>query len=539
MGMTANLFGVGADVRAALNQVLSVTRITMTPEQHGAVADFTGNPLTATDNAAAIARAIAAAGAASARLVFGGRYFCSGLPDLQNLDIDWDAAGDAGLVFPSGAHGVVINQDDYNHITRIRNLMILTLGKESGDGLSISYSAADSLTDRHLPRCWLEDVVVRGHDFLSHGWAKGIRLKDVHAPKVIRPQVTGRRDTTLTGMPSFGNMKSGIEFTSTTGLVSIPSDILIDGADIANAQAAISISGDVEGPTVRGSKMVGVWRGIDDQQATKRPGGQYVDNHVNFFDFGIYSYQRPQVQVDGNLFYKIEHSTAASTSVKLDYCDLAMVGTNVHINSASDWGIAGNFIGVEISNSVANNVGAQTMARGTTGVRITGGSQGTRISTPIMSSAVYANGPTPIAVEDQTANLNFVAGRVAEGTNAAAVTVASSLTTIKTISLPAVCKGERYLVTVAVEIAKGATAGDVAAVMYKTAGTATLVFGMSGTQVKDSFPTLPAGKSVVLDASSEITITASGSLDLTLSALSAGSDATVAAASAQITVRRL
>ncbi len=510
-----------------------------TPEQFGCVADFTGTPGTSTDNAAKMAIAIQTAAAEGAMLIFRGRYYCSSLPPFTNLDIDWHAAGDSALVFPSGSNGPSISQDDYNHITRIDSLMLFTLGQESGVGLSVTYAPSDSYNNRHLPRCWIRSPVVRGHDILSHGWTKGIVLKDIHNARILSPDVTGRRNTSVTGKASFGNMAIGIEYTSTTGLSSIPSDVLIDAANVANAQDAINFNGDIEGPTVRGSKLVGVWRGINDQQESLRPGGQYIDNHINFFDYGVNAYQRPQPQIEGNLFYKIEHSTAGSTSIKLDFCDLAQVGKNIHINSATDWNVAGDFIGVEVSNSVDTMVAVQTMTRATHGVRLTNGTNRARAASALMSGALYTNGPAPIAAENLTANPNAIDGRVAEGTNATGVTVASTLTTIKTVSAPVVYKGEHYLVTGSFEANKGGTAGNVVSVMAKTAGTSTVVFGTNATQAKATISNLAAGTSGTVNFSSEITVTGTGTLDISLQALSAGSDSTIAANNAQVTLRRL
>jgi len=524
------------DLDDLINNRLGAIR---TPEQFGCVADFAGDPLTATDNAVKMATAITTAAAEGALLLLGGRYFCSSLPTFTSLDIDWRAAGDAALVFPSGVSGVVINQDDYQHITRIQDLMFFTLGQESGTGLYVSYTAADSFNNRHLPRCWLVDVVARGFNTSAHGWIKGIVVKDVHAAKIIRPQVTGRRDTASTNRAAFGKMTAGIEYTSATGLTSIPSDVLIDAPDVANAQDAIYFNGDIEGPTVRGGKLVGVWRGINDQQATLRPGGQYIDNHINFFDFGINAYQRPQAQIGGNLFYKMAGATAAATSVKLDYCDLSTVGENTHINSGTDWNVSGDFIGVEVSNSVDANVEQQVMTRANIGVRLTNGTQRARVKPAHMSGAGYTNAPSITAAEDLTVNPNAISGRVAEGTNAAGVTLLSTLTTIKTISAPIVYKGERYLVTGTFEATKGGTAGNVVSVMTKTAGTSTVVFGSNGTQAKASIPALPASTAGTVNFSSEITVTGTGTLDISLQALSAGSDSTIAANNAQITLRRL
>jgi hypothetical protein len=534
---TGEIIPNGSTLEQALQSLERVSRGRVTPEMFGAVADFTGNPNTATNNSAAINQTISLGAALGADVYLSGRYYCATPLTYTNIDVSLVGCGDSALVFGSG-NGITISQSDYNQLTVIEGLSIQTISAETGDALKVSYSTTDSLSNRNLPRCYINDITIRGWDMFNDGWTRGLVVKDVHVSQIGVVFVTGRRDPNSDLRPAFGFMLEGVSVDSTTGMVSIPSDTKLDGINVYNAQTGISVTGDVEGTQITRNVLVGVWTGIKINNASVRPGAQIFGNHINAFDYTIWIRNTPQSQIFNNLLYKINSARGATTAIYLDYCNVSWIGPNIIENSASDWSINGDLTGIELSNSVDCVIDRQIITRSTLGVLLSNGTQRTTVEAPILSGA-YNNAPTARSIIDNTVGPNYTNGLLISTANATGVVVTNSLTTVVTINDLELRLGERYIVSVAVEFAKGNTAGGITAVLNKSSGTAALTWGHNATQIKSSIPSVPASGGHAMNFSGEFFCTTSGNAALTLFALSEGSNADVIANATQITIRKL
>lgn len=527
-----NVLAVMDDIEALLTQVRSI----VTPEMFGGIADFDGT--SGTDNLAALTAAISAASAIKARLVLSGPYYCSAPIDLTNKHIDWQGTADAGFVF-GATDGVSISQSSYLYATYIENVDFYTTAQEPGVGLDVRYSASDSINNRNLPRCFINNVVVRGWDIYNDGWTKGGYSKNVHASVLNNIWVVGRRNlSAATHRASFGNMECGWHYDSDVGFTAVPSDSILSTVHVYNAQDGILVSGEVEGLSITGCKLVGVWTGIASDMATTRPGLQVYANHINYFDCGIDLIRQPESQIFGNLLYKFELSDGLSIGIRLTSCNRTVIGQNTHTNSATDAAVSGNFDCVRVIDSTACSVEEQSASGATCIVRLQGTTQQTRVRRQVFTTATYANSPTNATVIDETGNFNPIADRWA-AVKSGALTVTAAGVNILSVSMPInVRRGQRFRVDAILAFTKGGTAGNINYSISKSAGSAGVSFFLDAT----SFGTTSrpdAGTQANMMCSAEMTVLSDGNLQLTMAGISAGSDAAIAAGGAQIVVTEM
>lgn len=509
----------------------------ITPEMFGCVADFDGT--VGTDNTAKMILAINAASAAKATLVLTGQYFCASSIVLVNKHIDWNGSVGSGLVF-NASDGVVISQNDYTYATQIENLSFYTIGKEAGIGLSVSYTASDSINNRNLPRCFLNKLTIRGWDFLNQGWSKGVYTKNVHAACIGTLWVVGRRDLgAASNRASFGNMVCGFEYDSDLDHTAIPSDAILKTVHVYNAQQAILLTGEVEGMSITGCKLVGVWSGIVSNMATARPGLQVYGNHVNFFDYGVDLYRQPQSQVFNNLFYKFELSDGLSVSVRVRSCDFTYIGQNTHINSCTDAAVSGEFNGVVITDSVDCLVDSQIAANLSRIVSLTGGTTRCRVKAQTFTgTSLYTNSTVNNAVVDTTGGVNFIGNRWASA-KGAALTLDNTGMELLSLSTPVnVRAGQRFRLDAVLAFTKDVIGGNINFSVGKSAGSASVVFYLDAASF-GATTNAEGNTQSSLVASCEMTVISDGDLQLTMSGISAGSNAAIAAGGAQITMTEL
>lgn len=120
--------------------------------------------------------------------------------------------------------------------------------------------------------------------------------------------------------------------------------------------------------------------------------------------------------------------------------------------------------------------------------------------------------------------------------NAGIITVTASTTLIAELPSMTVAVGDRIMIGVFLQIAKGATAGLTRIRTYKQSGTATIVFGNDYSEgdealYQDASPIIPDFR---FSATYIARVTVAGTLVLSFNAASGGSDGTVAAGAGQL-----
>ncbi|TGV61656.1 hypothetical protein EN784_04615 [bacterium M00.F.Ca.ET.141.01.1.1] len=512
----------------------------LNPGMFGGVSDWTGVAGTSTNNATALQKMIDIAKLTGLPMVIssGPGFYCNATLSASNMDFVLSANFGVGrVVFGAGAtDGLVISQDNFEHATHIVSPTFTTIGQETGAGLKVTYSTADSTNNRNMPRCRLVDLDVRGEVLTSHGWRDGMVLTDVHRPNVVRPSITGRRDTGFTNRNSFNKMRYGINIVGSVG--AIPSDIYIDNPRIDNAQEAISASGEVEGMLVNIPVLVGVLTGVRANYSSIRPWTQVRGGHINCFDYGVRLKNSPQSNINDLLVYKYQTSDLATVGVMLDGgCDESIIEKLRLINQASNAPANGEWDGVQVVDSSYVTINGILHDRPSRTVSISGTS--TSCETRNLRPVGAYTGATVAAYIDTSsgANLRIGGNRKVASAKSAAVTVLSTATLVATSGVLNVSKGERYLIHAMINTTKGATAGEFLTSLNLT-GSGFGVFDHDRSSILQR--TAQAASTTVSHViSAVLSVTNSGTLAVNLNGTSTGSNSDVLAGDAQISVEML
>jgi hypothetical protein len=445
------------------------------------------------------------------------------------------------LKFAEATSGIVISQADFSYPTIIKSILAMTTQQEPGDALSVTYSAADSIGNRNVPRCLIEDFTAYGDDITSSGWSRGIVLTDVHNANVVRPLITGRKNQSASGSSRFTNMAAGIEIvgTDTPSMSADPSDIIIQSPRIFHAASGIKSSGEIEGLNVDTPILVAVGTGLDVSYTTKRPWVKIKGGHINCFEFGVSLSNAPQSSIEDILFYKATGGTEDTLAVHLDSSDASSIKNLRIINNSSDAATDGEADGILLTDSSDCYISEIQHLRPSRTVRIEGTSTGNHTS-ELHARGSYTNATTKL-YDDTSSGLNTFHGggqSVIAKSNLSNVTATVTGLDPTQADFGSVSKGERFLVNCQVRFIKGATAGSTTISFRKISGTATVAFNGNGSilRVKQS---QGSGEDMVITVSGEITVTGGGTLVCGPLCQSAGSDATIATGDCQLTVSRL
>lgn len=527
---TAIAATVGAWVRSTTTHI---------PEHFGAISDWTGTAGTSTNNATALQKMLDVAKLTSLPMVIsdGPGFYCNATLSVTNLDLVMSGAyGASRIVFGTSAtDGLVISQDTFEHPTHILSLTLTTLGQETGAGLKVTYSTTDSTNNRNMPRCRLLDLDIRGEVLTSQGWQDGIVLTDVHNPDVIRPLVTGRRDTAFTDYRSFNKMRYGIRVVGSVG--AIPSEINIEMPRIYHAQEAISGSGEVEGLLIDRPALIGVLAGVKIRYTSQRPWVQVQNGHINCFEFGVDAQNAPQSNFSDLLIYKYQTATLATVGLKLDGCSYATINNIRLINQATDAVTNGEWDGVQIISSDAVTIDGIMHDRPSRTVAISG-TAGSCETRNLRTNGSFTSATVAIYLDTSSnANSRIGDGRKVFTGASGALTVTAAQTTVVTSGSLNVNKGERFRCTGMINTTKGATAGDFLTILAKS-GTATAVFGNNRSSLIERTAQAISG-TVSHSISGVIEVTASGTLTILLAGTSSGSNSDVLANDGQLTVEMI
>ncbi len=123
--------------------------------------------------------------------------------------------------------------------------------------------------------------------------------------------------------------------------------------------------------------------------------------------------------------------------------------------------------------------------------------------------------------------------------NAGAVTLLVGATAIATLASMNVVAGDRILVAGLVAVTKGATTGLIRINVTKSAGTATIVWGVNKADLVDERPNILNGSLNQFALFGICEVTGTGTLTLQLAGLSAGSNSTVAIGDGDLYALRL
>lgn len=523
-----------------------IDEVIFNPEMFGAVQDFNGT--TGTDAATALAAMIGTAKVflTPMELRSGKGYFTNSSLTVTNMTLVMrgDNFGASSIVFNNVGDGLVISQDNYLHPTSLEGFSIFTIRQEPGTALKVTYTSADSIGNRNVPRCKVIDVECRGFDIFSHGWTKGYLFTDVHRAQIIRPQICGRRNLPAGGLAQYLNMVIGIEIVGTypPTLTAAPSDILISNPRLDQMSMGIKSSGEVEGLLIETPIIVAVGSGVTADYATGRPWVKVCGGHMNIFDFGVNLKNAPQSSISDMLIYKFQDTIATTYGINLDACDDSSISDNAFYNLAANAGTNGEWNAINVVNSVGVQIGDLRHIKPSKTLMVGGTSSGIDITGKFTIRGTYT-GATVARIDDTSTGPNDFSDNnrtISNVTNAGLVNLTASTpaASAQTVTLN-VCKGEKYLVVGEIEATKGGAAGQFLTQLAGIAGGgAAFTWGAAGTTItarNDYAASAAIGQSVT----GILNITTSGTLTVQVVGTVTGSSATIAANKSQLTVIRL
>ncbi|MFK0692082.1 hypothetical protein ACFX5Q_28305 [Mesorhizobium sp. IMUNJ 23033] len=405
-----------------------------------------------------------------------GKYQIDGLLNTVTntpVSLEGHGPGMSILEFIGATSGITISQNDYTNPTFIRNLLLQTTQQEAGDALTVTYSKTDSITNRAVERCVIEDVWCWGGNVLASGWRKGIKCQDIFALSIVRPVVVGRKNNALSGVAVFKNMTAGIEIigSDTPTLSAVPGNINVDNPHVSHSNVGFKSSGEVEGLFITKPVFVAVDIGIDINYTTKRPLVDIRGGHADVFTKGIGMVNAPQSFITGLCIYKSPLTHTDTYAIHLTGCDDTSVNDISAINQsqANDAAVDGEFIGVVFNSCDRFTCGNIRHQRPSKTVIVGGTTTGGKTS-GLQPSGTYPNA-TVATYDDVSSGTNEYSGDnkpVSAMQNAGTVAVVGTLTAVTSMSSRAAYKGERYLVQGMIQATKGGTAGELITQLTKS-----------------------------------------------------------------------
>jgi hypothetical protein len=313
--------------------------------------DFFGGKASNADNLAALNNWVAYGGPV---LIPAGRFVVSATPNqLTNKPAAIVGLGNevSLFVFAAGANGLSISQDSYTHPTHLRDFSLLTQSTtDFGTALTYVDAGTDIYNWRFPHRLSLQRIGVRGDATRTQGWGTGFNLTNPQVTLLDTLVVTGRNDSTIENTRAgYGHMTACIALSGTS---EITTDIDMRSCRLNNAQTGVSVRGYLEGLRINGGLINNVWRGVDAQLSSTRPGFNVDGIHANVFDYAIYMSNVVQAKITNNLFYKHPAATTATVAVGLvNGCSIISVEGNQAINQTTDYATGGGWTFATVADS--------------------------------------------------------------------------------------------------------------------------------------------------------------------------------------------
>lgn len=519
----------------------------LTPRLFGAISDLSLTAYTGTDNGAALRNMLACSKAQGGKpMVIDGQFGYTGSLVVDNSIVSITGAWFSGAVLaqlsPSATSdgGLTINQDDYRNSTHLEGFKMITKAAQTaGRCIHVKYSASDSLNNRNKGRCYIEGVSVEGHDVGSSGWWTGLTLENVHNATVNEFFFQGRRDLTLpnTDPAHWEKSYAGIELISTTGMTSIPCDITLTNVRAYHPINGIVCIGDFEGLCIDKSFLVAVRTGINHQMASERPWLQVTNTHVAYRLYGINAKNCPQANFDNLLLYRAD-TLVDTIAIFLDNCPHSQYDNIRCLNMSASF--SGHHDAIVLNNSTAVKGGSLIHQNGSVSIGVYGTSGQCRFET-VLRQGIYPGETTAFLQsfnDGSTGGQNQYGDVLRQTTNSSLITATSSGTQILNATGVYANKGDRLEICVQIKGNHGATAGFVQSAVVLSSGDGGVgVFGLTGGNMAQR--TFGVTGDWEQTFSGIFSCTQTGTFNFPLVCTSTGSDSTVAANNAQITVRRL
>lgn len=428
---------------------------------------------------------------------------------------------------------------------------IRTTQENTGRGLSISYSAAVLSANRHLKLVSLGDGVQIGGTAAETGaFAAGLYLDNVNNPDLGALHIRGRRN-----LGAAAGSEDREYLAGTKGIVVTSTDssqpVLIDmgKVHVRAVETALSVTGAVEGLTIEGGQFINCGDGIavDFTDLVSPPGdaqpGVFIRGvHVNAARKPIRIVNGYEVFIGGCELYRFSNVDGENfVGIDCDTVSEAQIHDNV-ISGANATGSPGTVAMMALDNFKRSRVVGNIGRNLDSGIAVTdaGSIYNQFDDNQAFNSSAKADFNTVTFSGSAVGTSNVVRCKGARlEANTAGVTVAATTTTIIALSIPDAIVGERYRVQAQVRITKGGTGGVTTLFIAQVGGTGTAAFAVGSSIDRRTPGNHSAGVIWREGIEGDVTITASGTVQLALRGTSAGSDGTVAASEGYISFERV
>ncbi|TFZ54997.1 hypothetical protein E4V01_24095 [Methylorubrum sp. Q1] len=512
---------VGATLARIAREIFADYR---TLESFGAVADFTGDPATATDNRIAFNRARAS----GARVI-------AGRPGAYYIGADLDVAGDVneclhglGVGISKFVFGVNCtralksSKSGPRFSTAYRDFDVCTLGQETVIGIDVTYAVEQTA----IPRGTYERLRVIGWDRTKHGPKGGLLLRDNLWCVVDDIYVEGRvipgRSTPENYTPADYAVRFESAASSGCGYIGkIRGYAMKYGID-GYAPGAI------EGINVGQIDCVDVLWGARLDFSGFAAGLEFHQGHVNGFLGGVTAKYCPEAHLANLVLYKHPNSPAAMewVGIALDVCTGSQA-SNVKISNYTNSTKLKTF-------SVSRSSGcalAATTSGGDVDVTFDASSTDNHVDLLVQGTpagVLYTE--TGASAGKNSVKRKFVP---VSAKNAAAVTSSGTTQSIASITTY-MRQGERRRVSAALRHISTTASGELLLIVAQTGGTGTVKFYQDADNAQDRRPQSATVQIVSLDAS--IVCTATGTVRIDAQVLSTVAGGSINAGGCQMTI---
>jgi hypothetical protein len=256
--------------------------------------------------------------------------------------------------------GIVFDQQRYMNTLEVRNLSLVTNHQETGDALTVQYTAEDCMAMRVVERVFLENLNIRGLDIARHGFRNGVVLRHVNSPFLLNVSVSGRQPAA--GMENRTHTDSCFKLIAGGVGESMPVQAGLWKCSGYNARHGVNLIGAHEGLVVSAGNFVECAVGISQvcgpeqglfpdseplPDGGRRPGIWIGDTHCNVFQAGIYLRNVVQGFVHDCLIYKAPDAGQDCVGVRLSHC----ADIKVHHSQFVSHSRRGRFDGLRTENN--------------------------------------------------------------------------------------------------------------------------------------------------------------------------------------------
>lgn len=394
----------------------------------------------------------------------------------------------AEIRFTAATDGIEITQNGPCQ-SFVGGLWLSTTQQEPGTALSIDYTGIGSLSGhRQLKLVRVSKMEIRGVDYLSQGWTKGIFMDECNGAALDDILIQGRRDQAGSGATEFWpGMTHGIDNRSSLDLS--PTNFVFSTVRVRGADKAFSNLGVMEGLRYLDCTGLSSRDGIFDDRReivgadTVDPWLTVANCHFNTSRYGVRTQHGDQNFIHDNLIYQFQGGSGE------DWWGIHTVfGSyqSIHDNFIlGDLNSVNARVGIELDNAKRSHPHDNTFVRCLNPIHINDTAGGTTDIRPHHNEAwddagaqqqvVSYDGTVDPLVNSEANYWGVIDSGSNTGGGATTLTLGTPVN-IGTFTVSNEPVGSLFRVTVDVQASKGGTAGSTKINIEKTTGAGAATF---------------------------------------------------------------